>query len=153
MESFWQEFKASFELGTILIGIFWSAVITTLFNYVLKAFGHQPTRKVMFWATSFLLIFVSLLVVRHAEGGSVTTQLDTIIIGNPAAKDDKYIPDQTPLLAIISARNTGKPTILENWVLEIKWQDGTTANLSPVIFPKSVTATANSGRVMDFSRD
>lgn len=153
MDSFYPQLKASFDLSTILITIFWSAVITVLFKYALKAFGHQPTRKAMFWGASFLLIFVVLFLVRQGDGGSIKTQLDTVFVGNPVPHDDKFVPDQTPIMGVVSARNTGRPSVLEGWELKIKWQDDSVSEIPAERFPDAVTITLTSGKVMAFTRD
>jgi hypothetical protein len=137
MQSFWQEFRSFFSLSRIAIGVILSLVTTALSNLVLKALGIKPVRRWLLWSSLFLLILVLLLFFRGGQAGSVQPRLEARVIGLPNPQN-KHIPNQTPVIAVISVRNSGPPTILEGWSLKIKWHDESTDSLVPVIFPQTV---------------
>lgn len=116
MSRFFSQFFAEFTPAKILANIALSGILASLSRFALHVFEITPKSEVLYWTAIPMLFFTLILTGRFMSSNVATrpifrANIDAVLYSKTVKPVD--------VVLIVSIRNSGMPSIVEAWALEV----------------------------------
>jgi hypothetical protein len=132
-------FFAQFTLAELVNQIVWTGILLVLGRLAMFILKLPPKKERLYWLFGPFVI-LGLVAFSGSRGDHsqyaprIVAKIDSIILGT-----DPYRSTRTMLVLVISARNAGMPTILEDWRVSAALNDGRVLSGELQRIPDSIT--------------
>jgi hypothetical protein len=115
------EFFELFTFHNLLFNIILTAIISILWRGIMWLYNKTPKKELLYWIFIPLLVLVVISSISFLDNQSYNK---IKISGTIEAVNIHSDNNDTRVLLIVSVRNVGSPTILDNWIMRIESEDG-----------------------------